>query len=147
MPLVHSRRRFLAAVTTSLASGLAGCHVRRPTGDATVRVANLTGERRRLTVRVLRDDDLVWQLGVDLPAREPNDASAAQATNALQSVDEGEQFTVVATLDGADREHRASLTIDCAADAERDDLVVIRLLPNAGGVYADIRERNCGDSA
>ena len=146
MSPLHSRRRFLAGSTTLLASSLASCHVRRPTGDATVRVANLTDERRRLSVRILRGDDLVWHLTVDLPAREPNDAAVAEATHALQSVEDGAQFTVVATLDSADREHRASLTIDCAAADEREDLVVIRLLRNGGGVYPDIRERDCGNS-
>ena len=146
MSTPHSRRRFLAAATTLLASGLAGCHLRRPTGDATVRVANLTDERRRLSVRILRGDDLVWKLTVDLPAREPDDAAAVEATHALQSVEDGARFTVVATHDSADREHRASLTIDCAAADEREDLVVIRLLRNGGDVYPDIRERNCGNS-
>lgn len=142
----RSRRRFLAASAALLGSALAGCGLRRPSGDATVRVANLTDERQRLSVRVLRDGDLVWTLSVELPAREPNDSAVAEATNALQSVEEGERFTVAASVDGADRVHRGSLTIDCVDDAERDDLVVIRLLPNGGGVYPDIRERDCGHS-
>jgi hypothetical protein len=110
-----------------------------------VRVANLIDEHRRLSVRVLRDDEPVWKLTVDLPARQPNDPAVAEATHALQSVEDGARFTVVATLDSADRAQRASLTIDCAA-AEREDLVVIRLLQNGGGVYPDVRERDCGNS-
>jgi hypothetical protein len=147
VPARHSRRAVLAAGGALLGAGIVGCRLRRPTGAASLRVANLTSEPQRLTVRIRRGDELVWRLRAALPARDSNDAPTAEATHALQSVAQGEQYRVVVAVDGFERESRSQVTIDCAAVGEPDDLVVVRLLPNAGAPYADIRERDCGSSS
>ena len=136
------RRRFLQSGAATLATGIAGCSLSHSTSAVDVRIANVTDSLRTVTTRLLDGDELAWKQRVELPARKPNDAYAVETTDALQSVEDGTEFTVEAEVEARDDVWYGSLTTGCTGDRDNDG-VWVTVLPNAGLPYASIKASDC----